>query len=347
MIIFMRRFLRQVGNARGSVAAKVALATLAIFVFSASGFLFFEAELRPDLTWSDAFWWAFVTMTTVGYGDLFPETAAGRYIVAFPAMIFGISVLGYLLSAVASALLEAHSRGRKGVAKILMKKHILIVHYPGLERVENLVQQLRADVHTADSPIVLVDANLEELPVALAELGIRFVRGDASKESTLRQANVENAERALVLALDAREPHSDNHTLAAVLVLEQLNEQVHTVAECIDPEHIGLLKRAGADSVVCLSELSTNLLIQESVDPGVQEVVHEITSNTRGQQIYMLQVGTNSTFGEARASLSEQGALVLGVRREGGSQLNPSDSFQIHSGDGVICLAAKRPSVAL
>lgn len=347
MTIFLRRFLLQLGKARASVAAKVAFATLAIFVFSASGFLYFEAEARPDLSWSDAFWWAFVTMTTVGYGDLFPETAAGRYVVAFPAMVFGISVLGYLLSAVASALLEAHSKGKKGIAKILMKKHTLIIHYPGLERVERLIQQLRADSHTADSPIVLIDAALDELPASLGELGVRFVRGEASKESTLRQANVENAERALVLALDAREPHSDNHTLAAVLVLEQLNKHVHTVAECIDPEHLGLLKRAGADSVVCLSELSTNLLIQEAVDPGVQEVVHEITSNTHGQQIYLLGVGEASTFGELRDRLSQFGALVLGVRREGDSQLNPRDSLQVRSGDGVICLASERPDVTL
>lgn len=66
----------------------------------------FEREAQPDKFGhlSDAVWWSFVTLTTVGYGDLYPVTAGGR-IVAVGTMIVGIGVLGTFLSLVGSSFL--------------------------------------------------------------------------------------------------------------------------------------------------------------------------------------------------------------------------------------------------
>ena len=66
----------------------------------------FEREAQPDkfAHLSDAVWWSFVTLTTVGYGDLYPVTAGGR-IVAVGTMLVGISVLGTFLSLVGSSFL--------------------------------------------------------------------------------------------------------------------------------------------------------------------------------------------------------------------------------------------------
>jgi voltage-gated potassium channel len=53
----------------------------------------------------DAIWWAVTTMTTVGYGDHYPVTAAGR-LVAFGLMIGGIALLGTVTATLASWLVE-------------------------------------------------------------------------------------------------------------------------------------------------------------------------------------------------------------------------------------------------
>lgn len=52
-------------------------------------------------TFGDALWWAGVTVTTVGYGDLYPVTTEGRF-VAFALMLVGISVLGIITASVAA-----------------------------------------------------------------------------------------------------------------------------------------------------------------------------------------------------------------------------------------------------
>jgi voltage-gated potassium channel len=56
-------------------------------------------------TFSDALWWTLTTITTVGYGDLYPTTAQGR-LVAGCLMIGGIAMLAVLTGAVASWLVE-------------------------------------------------------------------------------------------------------------------------------------------------------------------------------------------------------------------------------------------------
>ena len=60
----------------------------------------------PIQTYPDALWWAAATVTTVGYGDVFPKTAAGRGI-AFLLMLIGISVFGVLTARVAAIFVEA------------------------------------------------------------------------------------------------------------------------------------------------------------------------------------------------------------------------------------------------
>lgn len=54
-------------------------------------------------TFGDALWWAATTVTTVGYGDRYPVTTAGRF-VAFALMIVGIAVVGSVTAAIAAWL---------------------------------------------------------------------------------------------------------------------------------------------------------------------------------------------------------------------------------------------------
>jgi voltage-gated potassium channel len=80
-----------------------------ILIFlSASGIYFFENESQPEVFSSifHSFWWAIVTLTTVGYGDVYPITIGGK-IFTFFVLILGIGIVTVPTGLVATALSKA------------------------------------------------------------------------------------------------------------------------------------------------------------------------------------------------------------------------------------------------
>ncbi|MCA9566466.1 MAG: NAD-binding protein [Myxococcales bacterium] len=344
MIRFLISLLVRFRRTSGEALPRVTLLSLTLMFYATSGFMYFELEGAPDLQWTDAFWWAIVTMTTVGYGDLFPKTFGGRYLVAVPTMLFGISILGYLLSMVAAFLIEERNRELKGMADVKLDGHLLIIHFPNLQRVLEVEEQFRHDDKTRGKGLVLIDPDLEELPPELVERGVRFVRGNPVLEETLRMASAQSASQAIILAKVPHDRSTDNTSLAVTLTLEHIWPDLHTVAECVDPANIQLLERCGCDSVVCMDELASQLLVQEALDPGVKALVHEITSNTYGQEFYTVPT-PGATWNECQHKLVEIGALPLGLRRDGKVMINPPGSEAIRPGDMALCIAPERPVI--
>ena len=102
--------------ARFRVALNIVKGELLIFSFlalvllylSAVGIYYFERGAQPAVFRSifDALWWAVATLTTVGYGDIFPITAGGRFF-TFIVLMIGLGIVAVPTGLVASALTEA------------------------------------------------------------------------------------------------------------------------------------------------------------------------------------------------------------------------------------------------
>jgi voltage-gated potassium channel len=91
--------------------ASIALIAVLMTIFSSIAILEVE-QSRPDAnikTAEDAIWWSYVTITTVGYGDLYPVTRSGR-IIAGILMTVGVGIFGALSGFVASWFTEARHR---------------------------------------------------------------------------------------------------------------------------------------------------------------------------------------------------------------------------------------------
>ena len=109
---------RTVGETlRGRVATYVAGAAAMLILVGALAVLDVEQN-APDakiLTFGDAAWWAVTTITTVGYGDLYPVTPIGR-VVAAALMMSGIAVLGIVTASIASWLVQRIEENAEDVA---------------------------------------------------------------------------------------------------------------------------------------------------------------------------------------------------------------------------------------
>jgi len=100
----------------------------------------------------DAFWWAIVTITTVGYGDIYPITIEGKIIAGF-LMIVGIAILGILISTLGAALVESRLKPKPKPGediKIKIKEGVDILEVLDRENVNSLLKMitnLHAELH--------------------------------------------------------------------------------------------------------------------------------------------------------------------------------------------------------
>jgi voltage-gated potassium channel len=108
------RLLRLLRLVRAAVLARRLLTTegirdaavLALLTVLGGGAAYAAVEKDQDLTTWDGVWWAIVTVTTVGYGDSYPQTDAGR-IIAITVMVIGIGFIAALTAAAAERFIRA------------------------------------------------------------------------------------------------------------------------------------------------------------------------------------------------------------------------------------------------
>jgi voltage-gated potassium channel len=145
---------------RGRVAIYVAGGATLVAFCAALAVL--DAErASPDANiadFGDAIWWAVTTMTTVGYGDRYPVTSAGR-LVAFGLMLTGIAMLGVVTATLASWLIETVDAEKQQAADL----------QAAIRRLEAKVDRLEAGQtgsEAAPRRALMVPANDEKLPAS-------------------------------------------------------------------------------------------------------------------------------------------------------------------------------------
>lgn len=323
---------------------KVVLIFICLIWYSASGYLFFELPKKPDLGWLDALWWTLVTMSTVGYGDYFPVSTGGRYLVGVPTMVFGIGFLGFIISEVASNLIESQSRRLQGMLNVKLKHHIIIVNFSRLDEIMNIIEELRQDPSTRDKGVCLIDETLEMIPQRLHEEGVCFVRGNPTEEATLKQANLEEATNAIILSKDRSDSHSDDQNLVTTLVIEKLNPDIFTIAEVLDPQKIRQFEMAGCNSVICVSQFAANLIIQELQDHGLKDILTDLISNQGGSQIYLVDIKKKTELKYRDLVLwgLENRYSVIGIMRDSAPLLGCAADDPLRDSDRAIIVGEQR-----
>ncbi|MHC1725669.1 MAG: TrkA family potassium uptake protein [Syntrophobacteraceae bacterium] len=342
MIYVIQYFLRNVLK-NPPVPLRIFILLGAILLYGTTGFVYFELSENPELKWSDGLWYTVVTMTTVGYGDFFPKTMGGRFLVGWPVMVFGIGLLGYALSVIAVTLITSKSREIKGMSSFELKNHLIIFNFSILAKVERILDELLLDPAFGKSiPVVLVDEFLDELPPELQKRGIHYVRGNPVRDHTLSRAGIDHARHAVILCRNPGDSTSDNLNVAIALAIEGRNRVANTVVECVDPASEELLKKAGCDRIVCTSRFDANFLSQELLNPGVQDVIDDLLSARGGQQIYLIEVGRDAAFEELAKICREKQHLALGVSSSSGIQLNISGPTLVRKGDSLVTIGSSR-----
>lgn len=339
-MFFFKIFLRRYRNFTRSRRAVFVTVCIFIFAYATFGFYFFERQVDSRVSLSDALWWAIVTMTTVGYGDITPRSELTRMLVGYPTILLGVVFVGYVLSDISTKLFELNRTRRRGLKKMQDRNHLVIVRYVGETRIKSIVTELAKDRSEYHDNIVLIDDRVKEIGSSLM---VHFIHGDPALRETLLKANVPHANAVIVLRQpELSETESDLKNIAAVLAIRELAPQVPIAVECADPEYQALLAQAGSTHTVCLEGMREKIIVQELLDPGVLSIVHELTTNLSGNQLYIVAAPPQArTWQDVKHHY--RNTCLLGIRRGNSNHLAPQATFPLVANDRVVCIAQERP----
>jgi len=299
---------------------------IAILVFLGGlGYLLTEALDGRNLLqqFGQGLWWALVTITTVGYGDITPKTMAGRMVGA-ALMVGGLISFSLVTATVASIFIERKFRREKGLETVKATNHILILgwHYDGETLLDQLLRRLP---HSASVVLVnqLTPEQMDSIRVKYPDHEPFFVWGDYSREEVLLRANVRFAFKAIILA-GRQEGETaaevDQRTLITALTLKSLHPKIKILAELLRPDNKPYLERAGAEQILIRGQYDSSILAGAIASPGLYRVLDALL-NAEGYTVWAVEVPPNfqgKPVKELADYLKEQQqALLIAIYSEG------------------------------
>lgn len=326
------------------MAALLAYGTLGFMWFEADGALA-ELSTHGERLQTSA-WWAMVTLTTVGYGDVYPKTWEGRWLIGAPMLVLGIGVLGYLLGALTSIVIDRQTRKLRGLVPYTKSGHILICNCPSVDLVVEIARELHSDPDWRDRDIVLVTDAFTDEPVDLQKARIRFVAGNPCREEALIRANLAGAYRAMILTQNPGDVACDSINLGVLVTIRAMRPDIYVVTECQQAENFKLLRAAQASEIVNGGSLRAELITQGLTAPGLNAVLEDLLSLTRGHKVYTVDIATfTGTYAALTDQLIRTGKHVpLGLIVDGQHQLLPPPVTEIRPGHRLLVIGEQRPT---
>lgn len=228
------------------------------------------------------FWWAIVTMTTVGYGDFAPKTPEGRMF-AVLVMFAGISLTAMFTAIISSIFVAKRIREEKGLEKLNIKNHIILCGWN--RNADKIIHSIQYLAEAPRKNIVLInDLDEEEiarLKTRYRKIRLHFVVGDFTSEQVLGKANLEAAETVIIIPSDINDSiqNPDDKTIRAALTIKGLEPNIRLIAYLHDRENLTHIKRANADEVVISDDFGAYMLASHVMDPGIPQTVNRLLDN--------------------------------------------------------------------
>jgi voltage-gated potassium channel len=276
------------------------------------------------------------TLSTVGYGDIHPNTDGGR-IFTIGLIMVGVGVALFSLTEIARSLYEGqfgYAVGRTRMAQRVksLRDHFILCGYGRVGR------QIADDLQRAGVPFVVVDRDPTGLRQA-AERGLAVVEGDAGSDEVLRKAGVAAA-RGLVAAVA-----EDADNIYVTLSARSLNAKLMIVARANNDESAAKLERAGADRVVSPYSIGGRRMAMLALRPLSVEFVDSIFHGEASDLLLEeVEVGPGArlagrTVDEIQSSLAP-GVSVLAIRRAAHLVPRPAPETVVQAGDELVVIGA-------
>lgn len=235
---------------RSSVAASTlfALTSVAMLLMYATfGAFYLGQDFKPPITdLITALYYSMVTMSTVGYGDITPQTPESK-LFTVSVIVLGVAVFATSLTAVIAPMV---SRSLQRIVSRRGKRMKRENHYVVIGN-GSLATNTSRELARRGLPVTRV---LREAPDDIESRDGDFVSGEPSNLDVLREAGADKAEAVLAMLVD------DSENAFAILAVKELGGSARTVAAVNDAEHLARIKLVQPDLVIAPQVLGGELL---------------------------------------------------------------------------------------
>ncbi len=346
----LQSLLRVIGDHRLLFSLALSVLGASTLLGGLSVFLAEHGENPGFRSLGDGLWWALVTLTTVGYGDLAPITGLGK-VLGGAVMVSGLFILAMFAGIVGNTLLRTIMRvSEEQVRMSEYFDHVVICGYsPGARMLLDVLPQ-ELDLGRTPALVFGTGERPKDLPAAFS-----WVEGDPTKESELDKVRLAQAGSVLVIGSRSLLPQqADAITILTVFTMRaylarhpdvpRRARPLYLVAEILDAENVDHARAAGAHEVIESTRLGFSLLSHALVAHGSAAVLSQVVRH-EAENIYLGRRPAGDDwpvgFGPLRRLLKERtGALLIGLRSPDGRDLiNPPDARPVDPADVLIYLA--------
>jgi len=306
------------------------LVLLMLVTFGVTGYMTIEG-------WSllDALYMTIITLGTVGFKEVHDLSAYGK-IFTISLVVFGVSVLGYIVGSLAQIMFEGQIQriiGRKKVEKRIdsLQDHYIIC---GFGRIGQLICK---EFAAKPIPFLVIEKH-PEAHEKLHHEEYLHLRGDATEDETLLRAGIKRAKGLISVVT------SDSENVYITLTARGLNPDLYILARSGEEGSEIKLRRAGANKVVSPYVIGGGRMAQAILRPNVVDFI-EIATGREHLELQMeeILIPASSVFvGENLISSGfrkETGTIIVGIKKGNGKMVfNPESHSKMEAGDTLIVL---------
>ncbi len=237
------------------------ISTFILITFST--FMLPIIEPSTFIRYSDSLWFTMTTILTVGYGDFYPSTHAGRIFTVVFLYIIGIGLFASFIGKAIESLTIHKRREERGELMYKGQNHIVIIDWS--YKAENAIAEiLKQDEQTE---VVVIDRMEKAKEI---HTRIHYVKGNATHEKVLRQANVQHAKAVLIFADDRIDDQmlTDGKSLLIATAVERMSPGVYTTVEVEREEHLPNFSHIKVDKFIMsngtIAKMAVNSIFSEA-----------------------------------------------------------------------------------
>lgn len=279
----------------------------------------------PGLSFVDALYYATVTLTTTGYGDIVPFTQQARLINALLITPMRVAFLILLVGTTIEVLANQGSRTIRDIRwRSRMRNHVVVIGYGTKGR--SAVNTMRRGGQDPEK-IVVIDSSSAAIAEANYD-GLAGFQGDATRRELLRRAEISKA-REVIICLDR-----DDSSILTTLTVRQLNPSAPIVVTVREGENVPLVRQSGATSVVTSSATVGRLMGLAAIGPDLGSLLHDMLTSGTGLEVTQRQASPEEV-GTDPAQVPDE--KVIGLVRNGTlRRFYDSTADIIQAGDDLI-----------